>query len=121
MKLCLDEHFPPQIAEQLRRRGHDVIAVKERADLRGSGDRELLARMAEERRALVTENVADFVPLLREAAAAGDDHSGVILTPARSLPSTRAAIGAFVERLDELLRARPAGDALRNRAHSLGS
>jgi hypothetical protein len=38
VKLLLDEMWPPSIAVQLRRRGHDVEAVAERADLRGQAD-----------------------------------------------------------------------------------
>jgi hypothetical protein len=35
--LLLDEMFSPAIAAELRQRGHDVIAVADRADLPGCG------------------------------------------------------------------------------------
>ena len=38
LRLLLDEHFSPEIARQLRRLGHDVIAVKEHARLAGRAD-----------------------------------------------------------------------------------
>jgi lipopolysaccharide/colanic/teichoic acid biosynthesis glycosyltransferase len=36
LKLLLDEMYTAAVAEQLRERDHDVIAVAERADLRGT-------------------------------------------------------------------------------------
>jgi predicted nuclease of predicted toxin-antitoxin system len=56
LKLLLDEMYAAAVAEQLRRRDHDVIAVAERADLRGSTDEDLLAWARIEDRALVTDN-----------------------------------------------------------------
>jgi hypothetical protein len=112
VKLLLDEHYSPQIAEQLRRRGHDVVAVAERDDLRGATDRALWDRAAGEGRGLVTENVADVMPLVRAASAAGESFAGVVFTSSRSLPRSRQTIGTYVELLDRLLRERPADDAL---------
>src|SRR4030095_4603900 len=31
LKLLIDEHYPTSVAEQLRRRGHDAVAVQEAA------------------------------------------------------------------------------------------
>lgn len=120
MRLLLDEHYSPRIAEELRDRGHDVVSVTERDDLRGLADLELWNRAATEGWALVTENVADFMPLVRQAAARGDRHLGVVFTSPRSMPRTVEAIGAYVERLDSLLRARGADDALADQVHWLG-
>ena len=119
MRLCLDEHYSPRIAERLRELGHDVHAVKERPELAAVSDRDLLAAMREERRAVLTENVADFMRLVRELEAAGDSHYGVIFSSPRSLPRSRETIGLFVERLHEFLTARSAEDALRDRIHWL--
>ena len=38
MKLLLDELYAKQIAEELRKREHDVVSVKERPDLEGLRD-----------------------------------------------------------------------------------
>jgi hypothetical protein len=58
--LLLDEHYSEVIAEQLRHRGHDVVAVTEYWDVVGLADVELFLLMAAERRAIVTENWSDF-------------------------------------------------------------
>ena len=119
MKVCLDEHYSPRIAEELRHRGYDVDAVKERPDLRELGDPELWARMTQERRTLLTENVADFMPLVKQAALIGEVHSGVIFSSPRSMPRSAASIGMFVEALTELLRDNPHDGAFDDRVEWL--
>jgi len=119
VRLLLDEHYSPEIAEELRTRGHDAVSVKERDDLRGVGDRELWHRAVVEGRVLVTENVADFMPLVREALAGGDPVVGVVFTSPRSLPRSRATIGAYVVQLDRLLQQRSADVALPGGVHWL--
>lgn len=107
MKLCLDEHYSRDIASALRERGHDVTAVQERPELRGLGDRELLAAMQAEHSALLTENVADFMPVVHDLAARGEDHWGVVFSSPASMPRGAGTIGAFIETLDRLLSERP--------------
>jgi predicted nuclease of predicted toxin-antitoxin system len=104
VRLLLDEHYSPEIARQLSTRGHDVVAVAERADLIGLGDDELLQRMAQERRAIMTNNVKDFMPLANRAAVAADHHYGLLFTSDRSMPRRTDAIGRFVEALDGFLQ-----------------
>ena len=120
MRFLLDEHYSKEIARQLREeRGHDVVSAKERDELVGFGDAQLLELMASERRTIVTENVADFAVLVRRAAGAGGEHAGVVFTSPESFPRAKATIGLFVEALDQLLRAEPAEDALGGRVHWL--
>jgi hypothetical protein len=114
VRLLLDEHYSPEIARQLRGRGHDVIAVAERADLVGLSDEELLRRMARERRAIMTNNVKDFVPLSSRAALERDDHFGLLLTSDKSMPRRLDAIGRVVESLDEFLSRHQAKESCRN-------
>ncbi|MEK6275821.1 MAG: DUF5615 family PIN-like protein [Actinomycetota bacterium] len=121
MRLLLDEHYSPKIAAELRKRGHDVVSAQERNDLRGLGDREFWAFASAEGRALMTENVADFMPLVREAAAEGTRHSGAVFTSPRSLPRGPRTIGLYVKLLGSLLRDRPADDALADQVWWLGS
>jgi hypothetical protein len=114
VRLCLDEHYSPRIAATLRERGHDVIAAGADAALRGQSDEELLAFCVREQRALLTENVADFMRLAHERASRGDAHSGLVFSSPSSMPRGSATIGQFVEALDELLRERPGDDGLRD-------
>ena len=86
MRLCLDEHHSPEIARQLRSRGHDVTSVAERPELRGLSDAELLRVLSEERSALLTDDVADSAPIQRALAVQGDEHGGLVFSSPRSMP-----------------------------------
>jgi hypothetical protein len=102
--LLLDEMWSPSIASELRRRGHDVVAVAERDDLRGKPDEDVFIAAQRERRAIVTENVADYRPLILSSLASGSTHSGLILTSNRRFPrSERAVAGQVISALLELL------------------
>ena len=120
MRLFLDEHYSPKIAAELRKRSHDVFSAQERDDLRGLGDRELWNFASAEGRALMNENVADFMPLVREAAAQAERHFGVVFTSPRSLPRGPRTIGVYIERLEGFLRDRPADDAQADQVQWLG-
>lgn len=113
MRLLLDELYAKAIAEQLRDRGHDVVSAKERPDLEGARDDELLRLAAAEERAIVTENWADYDRLIRQSADEGTTHHGVIFTSRRRLPRSRETIGLYVRVLDAFLDAHRAVDALR--------
>lgn len=86
MKLLLDEMHSPLVAEQVRARGYDAIAVKERAELIGLSDPRLLDAATADGRTLVTENVKDFGPLHRQRTAAGEHHAGLVFTHPRRFP-----------------------------------
>ncbi len=116
MRLLLDEHYSPRIAKQLRRRGHDVVAARERPELRGLSDEALFALMASQRRAIMTEDASDFLPIVRAATVRGTNHFGVVLTSPRQFPRTSRAIGRLVVALDAFLAGHPAEDALRGQS-----
>jgi len=120
VRLLLDEYYSPKIADELCKRGHDVASATDR-DVRGLGDRELWSLVFAEGRALMTENVADFMPLVREAGAAGERHFGIVFTSPRVLPRGLGTIGRSIELLDSFLSDRPADDALADQVHWLGS
>lgn len=100
------------IAERLRSRGHDVIAATERVDLRGVRDDVLVELMASERRVIVTENAAHFVPLLRARLSGGQGSAGVMITSPASMRRSRRTVGLFVRVLERELRLRSEDDAL---------
>jgi hypothetical protein len=103
--LLLDEMLSGVIAEQLRARGHDVVAVVDDTALTGLPDDQVLEAATAAGRALVTANIKDFVPLDRRRRAAGHPHGGLLLVSSKSIPSGRTFIGAVVAALDQLLLA----------------
>ena len=114
MRLLLDEHYSPTIAAQLRQRRHDVTAARAQPDLHGLPDAALLAFATGQRRAVVTENVADFVELHRAAVITGHRHFGIVFTSSRRFPRNTRSIGRMVRALDALLAANRSDDALLN-------
>lgn len=103
MKLLLDEMYPPAIAEGLRARGHDAAAVAERPELRGLSDPSLFAAAQTEGRAVVTENVRDFVPLADDHESRGAAHHGLVFVhPAKHPRGDPRTIGVMVTALDAL-------------------
>lgn len=100
MRLLLDEHYDYAIAEELRRRGIDAVAIQhERPDLEGRDDDDVLRTAAAERRVVVTNNVRDYAPLVEDRALRGDAHFGVIFTDDATFPRTHAGIGLIVRAL----------------------
>lgn len=119
MRLLLDEHYSPEIARRLRTEGFDVKSVAAEPSLVSTADEELVRVTARERRALLTNNVRDFVALARRWAAAGEDHHGLIFTSDASLPRSTRTIGRYVSKLRVLLEENPDDGAFRNRVHWL--
>ncbi len=120
MKVLLDEHYSPRIAEHLRAQGHDVTAVVAQPTLAGLADRTLIMAARRVGRALLTENVGDFVPIATEFARTGTPHAGIFLANPHSFPRSRGGIGRLVEALHELLVAHPEDDAFADRIVWLG-
>ena len=114
LRLLLDEHLSPEIARQLRGRGHDVLAVGERHDLRGRPDRVHLASQPDQRRVIVTRDLGDFRPLLAGALRSGTRTYGLICVP-RRFSLSRREIGRVVQALDALLHSHPGDDAIVSR------
>jgi len=85
MKLMLDHHYPMAIAQQLRLKGRDVGAAVERGWHR-EPDEVLLTLCAGEQRTLLTNNVGDFMAIVRSWAVSGQHHAGLIFTSDASLP-----------------------------------
>jgi uncharacterized protein DUF5615 len=119
VRLLLDEHYAPAIAERLRAAGQvadTVLGLR----LAGVDDQTLLEFCDRESYALLTNNVRDFVPLAREWAAAGREHAGLALTSDASLPRHSGTIGRFVALLSTLMTENSATRALANQVRWLG-
>lgn len=120
LKLLLDEMWSPAIADQLRRRGHDVIAALDRDDLRGLSDEEVLELAATERRVIVTLDVGDFSRLAVQFRAEERDRRRVVLVSPRRFTTSADGFGALVRALDAVLKAHPGDDELTNAQVWLG-
>lgn len=114
MRLLLDEMISATVAEQLRDRGHEVIAIQdaERGHLRAIDDCVLLDLAAQERRALVTDNVPDFFRCHQRRLDAGLHHYGLLFFTNDTFPRHRHDL--FVSRilaaLERQLASRPGED-----------
>lgn len=118
MRLALDHHYSPVIAERLRHAGHDVVAAVERGWER-EDDEALLDACAKETRALLTNNVGDFATIARRWAVEGRRHAGLIFTSDTSMPRSRNTIARYVTALGALLREHPADEGLAEQVHWL--
>jgi hypothetical protein len=105
--LLLDEMFSGAIAEQLRAKGHDVLAVVADPALVALPDEQILAHAASTRRALVTANIKDFIPLDTRYRAASQAHAGLILVSANTFPQDRSYTAAVASALSALLDKSP--------------
>jgi hypothetical protein len=110
VRALIDEQLSAGIAELLRRRGCDVIAVTERADLTQRSDAQIMEAAAAERRAVVTNNIKDFRPLAAARLAAGRGHAGLILVPS-TRSRTAGATLPLADAIQGILAANPDGIA----------
>ena len=95
--------FSGRIAEQLRAKGHDVLAVVADSALAGLPDEQILAQATATKRALVTANIKDFMPLDARYRAASQIHRGLILVSTKTFPPNRAFTAAITSALSALL------------------
>jgi hypothetical protein len=102
--LLLDEMFAPIIAEALRDKGYDVLAVVADPSLRAMTDDEVYGWAAVHGRCLFTENVKDFRPILAQAEESGDTVTALLFTSSRTFPRTRRNPGPLIDALDTWLR-----------------
>jgi predicted nuclease of predicted toxin-antitoxin system len=102
MRLYLDDDLAsPQLAQRLRKAGHDVILPAD-VGMRGKDDSVHLAYAVRQSRVCVSRNYADFENLHDLVAAVGGHHPGIMVVrqendPRRDLtaPGIVRAIGNF--------------------------
>ena len=107
VRLLLDEHISPDVAEQLRARGVDAVAVSDRSELRGRDDADLLEAAAAENRAVLTRNLRDFLQLDSQWASRDRRHAGIVCLIHHKFPEDASFIGRLTEALDEWARGDP--------------
>ena len=109
MKLLLDEMISATVAEQLRARGHGVVAVQdpELSHLRGVDDCLLLDHAAETHRAIVTDSISDFVRCHQRRVDRDKPHYGLLLFTNDTFPRHRqdAFVGQLLTALEDQLLA----------------
>ena len=114
MRLLLDEMISATVAHHLRADGHDVVAVQDDGleHLRGIDDCRLLDHAAEHRRALVTDNIPDFVRCHDRRLARGEHHYGLLLFTNDTFPRHRhdAFVGHVLAALRAELDGQPGDD-----------
>jgi predicted nuclease of predicted toxin-antitoxin system len=101
MRILLDAHISGRtVGKVLIEGGHDVRSLDSEPELEGLSDPEVLEMAAAEGRVLVTANIRDFAPLLRQWAGESRSHAGVILVPS----SVRnEAFGVLISGVEETL------------------
>ena len=121
MRLLLDEMWTPTIALELRKRAFDVIAISEPAHAgryAGIGDDEVFARVQEDSRAVITDNIADYEQARRDWESRGQTHYGLIyaLNPPFNRHRGERVIGQMVNALAHFLASPDAARESFNRA-----
>jgi predicted nuclease of predicted toxin-antitoxin system len=113
VKLLLDEHHSPKVAAQLVKAGFDVVAASSQENTCNIVDEELLTAATADDRAIVTENIADFIPLAARWAADRRPHHGMILTHPERFNRRRSSYpGSLVRALKAFLNDPPhSGDS----------
>jgi predicted nuclease of predicted toxin-antitoxin system len=107
VRLLLDEHLSTRVAALLRGRGHDAVAMAERPDLIGRSDSELWNVARQEPRALVTQDLRDFLPLAAAASVEVDAPTTLVLVSVRAFPRSLDGTGRLVAALAALADACP--------------
>jgi hypothetical protein len=104
LRLLLDEHVSPAVAEGLRRQHRSilVLGIAEWAGGRflGLADDVFLAAAADQQLTLVTYDRRTIPPLLKTWAEEGRSHGGIIFVDGKTIPSSN--FGELIRALESL-------------------
>jgi hypothetical protein len=106
LKLLLDEHISPDVADGLRQKQRGVfmlsLAEWEAGQFLGVSDELILTEAAARKRTLVTYDRKTIPPLLKAWAEAGRDHGGVIFVDEKTIAPSD--LGGLVRALQIAVR-----------------
>ncbi len=106
LKLLLDEHISPDVADGLRQRQKPVpvlsLAEWESGQFLGVSDELILSEAAAQKLTLVTYDRKTIPPLLKAWAEAGRNHGGVIFVDEKTIAPSD--IGGLTRALEKLAR-----------------
>jgi predicted nuclease of predicted toxin-antitoxin system len=97
VRFLVDEMFSPEVARHLSEADHDAVHVSD-VDLRATADHRIVAYAAEEDRVVVTENAADYVPIIEARTAGGVPVPPVVIALRRNLPRQAGVLAAELAR-----------------------
>jgi hypothetical protein len=107
VKLLLDEHISPAVADGLRRRNPSLVVVSlaewKNGEFWGQQDSVCLQQAAVQGLTLVTYDRRTIPPLLKDWAEEGRSHGGVIFVDEKTI--SPADPGGLVRALSELAKA----------------
>ena len=97
VRVFTDEMVTPRLAEELTRRGYDVVSTQASGRAgKGISDIDQLRHATAQGRAIYTFNIADFLALHRQWAASGRRHAGIIVS--EDLNHDRAGMAQRLQR-----------------------
>ena len=99
MRWLVDEMLPHAVAEVLRGKGHDAVAVFE-LGRQGAPDEDVFDLAVQEQRVVVTENFADFAALVEQRQANDEPCVPVVFVRKSSFPSGGALPAHLADHLD---------------------
>ena len=106
LKLLLDEHLSPAIAEGLHRKCKNLtvhgLAEWEGGRFLGLTDETILEAAAAQKQTLVTYDLKTIPPLLKTWMEAGHAHGGVVFVDNKTIPSSD--FGGLIRALQKLSR-----------------
>jgi hypothetical protein len=107
LRLLLDEHISPRVADGLRRRNPSAVVYAladwEHGNFLGEDDNACLMEAARQRLTLVTYDRRTIPPLLKAWAESGRIHGGVIFVDEKTIAP--ADVGGLVQALHRLRKA----------------
>ena len=116
MKLYLDENIDPKGAKALREKRYDVMSTHD-IKANGRSDDEQLKIAINEKRAIVTYNIKDYIPLVKEYISKGKSHYGIVLISNKTI--FQGNFKKLINSLEKLLQHKEK-DFLENRIVFLG-